>query len=164
MNGRHRNNDQGERAEEIFGVRITQDHLFRAKDLGAKWPISDYYVEINDDNNPLHFIVQVKSTRMGINRNNNLPVSVSLRKLVQLSNYYAPTFLAGVDVTNETVYLFPIYRRQRIGISRIPGRFVLSANDKQGSLANLRLLMREVRIFWTNTNAKRNKRTFQSAI
>ena len=164
MNGINNNNDQGQRAEEIFGVRITQDYFFRARDLGAKWPVSDYYVEINDDDNPFHFVVQIKSTAQALNRNNNLPISISQKKVNQLSNYNAPTFLAGVDVTNETVYLVPIYKRQGAAISKISGTFVLSPNDKKTSFKNLKLLESEVKRFWRNTNTKKNKRNFKSTL
>lgn len=155
-------NDQGQRAEEIFGVRITQDYFFRARDLGAKWPVSDYYVELNDDDNPIHFIVQIKSTSKPINRNNNIPISITKKKVNQLSNYNAPTFLAGVDVPNEIVYLIPIYKRHKKAISKISGAFVLNANDKKASLKNLKLLKTEVKRFWRGTNTKSQKRVFQS--
>lgn len=164
MNGANINNEQGQRAEEIFGVRITQDYFFRARDLGGKWPVSDYYVEVNDDNNPFHFIVQVKSTSKPLNRNNNLPISISRKKVNQLSNYDAPTFLAGVDVPNETVYLIPIYKRQSAAISKISGTFILNANDKKTSLKNLKLLETEVKRFWRNTDTKSKKRSFKTSL
>lgn len=164
MIGTQNNNAQGQRAEEIFGVRITQDYLFRARDLGAKWPVSDYYVEINDDNNPLYFIVQIKSTIRSLSSKNKLPISVSKRKLNQFSNYNAPTFLAGVNIQNETVYMIPIYRRQPVTLYSIPTTFVLSANNKTLSFSNLKLLEKEVRSFWWQTYSRTDKRNFKSLI
>lgn len=164
MAGRLTNNAQGQRAEEIFGVRITQDYVFRARDLGAKWPVSDYYVEINNDDRPLHFIVQIKSTNQPLNRNNNLAIQVSKNKINQLSNYNAPTYLAGVDITNEIVYLIPMYRRKKTGISKISSSFVLSKEDLERSLINLELLQAEIIRFWRSTDTIRRKRKFNSVL
>lgn len=158
------NNEQGQRAEEIFGIRITQDYLFRARDLGAKWPVSDFYVEINDDNAPFYFIVQVKSSSRGYYKNKNLKISISKKKINQLSNYYAPTYLAGIDIEKEIVYLTPAYKINQTGISKISSNFILTAADKTLSLKNLKSLKNEIQTFWKQTNTKSKKRFFKTSI
>lgn len=158
------NNEQGKRAEEIFGVRITQGYLFRARDLGEKWPVSDYYVEINDDDEPYYFIVQVKSSRRGYDTNGDFKISVTKSKINQFSNYAAPTFLAGVNVENELVYLTAITKKKRTGVSKISLDFILNAADKPTSLQNLKRLKREIKRFWKATNTKAIKRNFKSSL
>lgn len=158
------NNQQGKRAEEIFGVRITQDYVFRARDLGEKWPVSDYYVEVDNDDEPLYFIVQVKSSRRGYDGNGNLRIQVTNRKVNQLATYKAPTFVAGVDIEREVVHLIPLYRKRRAGISSVSDRITLSVSDKKTSRKNLNKLLREIRSFWKATNTGKIKRRFKGKL
>jgi hypothetical protein len=157
-------NQQGKRAEEIFGVRITQDYIFRARDLGGKWPVSDYYVEVDNDDNPLYFIVQVKSSTRGYNKSNNLKISVTKKKANQLVSYMAPTFVAGVDIEKEIVYVTPLYKERASGISVISDSFILSVSDKSSSKENLNKLLQEIKQFWNDTNTKTVKRNFISKL
>ncbi len=158
------NNEQGKRAEEIFGVRITQDYIFRARDLGGKWPVSDYYVEINNDDEPFYFIVQIKSSRRGYDTSKNLKIAVSKKKINQFSNYNAPTYLAGVDMEKEIVYLTPTYKKMNTGVSKISSSIFLDAYNKVKSLKHLKILEKEIKRFWKQTNTKTIKRNFKSSL
>lgn len=155
-------NQDGKRAEEIFGVRITQDYIFRARDLGEKWPVSDYYVEVDNNDEPSFFIVQVKSSNRGYDRNGNLKISASRKKLNQLVTSNAPTFIAGVDIPNEKVYLTPLYKKRNVGLYKISDVFVLDVTDKQTSKRNLKKLRREIKRYWRQTNTKSIKKIFQT--
>lgn len=158
------NNQQGKRAEDIFSVRITQDYIFRARDLGAKWPVSDYYVEIDNEEEPLSFIVQVKSSSRGYNAKGNFRISVSRESANQLASYRAPTFIAGVDIEKEMVYLSPLYRKRATGISTLSTIFALSERDQETSRINLQNLRSEIKKFWNDTNAKIIKENFKSTL
>jgi hypothetical protein len=157
-------NQDGKRAEEIFGVRITQDYFFRARDLGEKWPVSDYYVEVENNDEPLYFIVQVKSSTRGYDTKKNLKIAVTKKKVNQLASYQAPTYVAGVDVEKEVVYLTPLYKKKNTGISKISDKFTLSKEDKSTSKKNLNKLLQEIKQFWMATNTKTIKRNFKSTL
>lgn len=155
-------NQQGKRAEEIFGVRITQDYIFRACALGEKWPVSDYYVEVDNDDEPFFFIAQVKSSSRGYDWDGNLKISATREKLNQLATSNAPTFIAGVDIAQEKVYLRPYYKKKNVGLYKISDNIVLDVNDKPTSKQNLKKLMREVKRYWRQTNTSSVKRNFNT--
>lgn len=134
-------NEQGELGESLFKVAITRNYLFRPLHLGDKWPTSDFYVELNNLNERLFFIVQVKSSIRGYDKNNNLKIHVPKTKINLLRSYYAPTYLAGVDIPGEKVYLSAINTLVTKDITRISTKFELNTST-------LQLLYGEVRHFW----------------
>lgn len=158
-------NDIGERGENIFAVRITQDFIFIPCFMGAKWPAGDFYLEINDEANPYPFIVQTKSTIQGYNKGNgNLKVSVALDKLNNLRNRPLPTYIAGVDENSEKVFIRPAFD-PNINYSSIPTSFfVLDPTNKVLSLSNLKKLKDEIIDFWNNSGMVNYKSNYNSQI
>jgi len=150
-------NDTGSLGESIFNVAITRDYIFRPMHLGEKWPISDFYIELIGADAIFFFIVQIKSTGLGLQQNGNLRVKLPKKKLHQLNSYYCPTYFAGVDNITEEVYLTAIYRNNRKGISSLPTKFKLDNNNRQK-------LYNEVMEFWTNTSLKKYKSNFKYKI
>lgn len=150
-------NDIGNLGESIFNVAITRDYIFRPMHLGEKWPISDYYIELIGTKEVYFFIVQVKSTELGLNSQGNLKVKLPKKKLHQLNSYYCPTYFAGVDSMTEEVYLTAIHRNSRKGFSSLPTQFKLDT-------VNRKKLYDEVVEFWTNTNLRKYKRDFKYKI
>jgi len=150
-------NDVGNLGESIFNVAITRDYIFRPMHLGEKWPVSDYYVELIGTKEIYFFIVQIKSTELGLNKKGHLKVKLSKKKLHQLNAYYCPTYFAGVDNTTEEVYLTAIHRNSRKGFNSLPTKFKLDA-------VNRKRLYDEVIEFWSNTNLKKYKSNFKYKI
>jgi hypothetical protein len=147
-------NDIGEKGEIIFNLNISRDYTFRARQLGEKWPTSDFYIELNGPKEHFYFIVQVKSTDKGINGANKLKIDISKEKLHKLNEYYCPTYIAGVDVNTEKVYLFPISTKRHKGISGIPINLELDSKKRKK-------LFDDVKKFWTGTNVKSYKSKFK---
>jgi len=145
-------NEQGDLGETIFKLAISRDYVFRPRDLGEKWPVSDFYVELTTSVQKLYFIVQVKSSRRGYS-NGRLRITAPKAKINALKNYNAPTYLAGVDVSNERVYLVPVNKSLRQNISTLDTSFELTPG-------NLRLLARDVRNYWRGSNMQQYKRNY----
>jgi len=150
-------NEIGELGEGIFNVAISRDLIFRPRHLGEKWPSSDFYVELVGLKEHFFFIVQVKSTTLGLDKKGNLKVKANKKKLHDLNAYYCPTFLAGVDINTEEVYLIAINKNKRKDISNLPTKFKL---DK----VNRKLLYDDVKKFWENTDIKAYKNAFKHRI
>lgn len=150
-------NEIGELGEGIFNVAISRDLIFRPRHLGEKWPSSDFYVELVGLKEHFFFIVQVKSTTLGLDKKGNLKVKANKKKIHDLNAYYCPTYLAGVDINTEEVYLIAINKNKRKDITNLPTKFKL---DK----ANRKLLYDDVKRFWEHTNIKVYKNAFKHRI
>lgn len=149
-------NDDGDLGEIMFKLEISRDALFRPSHLGEKWPASDFYVELKGIAETLFFVVQVKTTSLGMNNRGRLRISVPLKKLNRLRNYHAPTYVAGVDVTNGRVYMTPIHLIAQRGISSLSTAFELNA-------ANRRILYDDVIAFWAGAGIINYKNNFNHA-
>lgn len=150
-------NDVGDLGESLFKVAITRGYIFRPMHLGEKWPISDFYIELIGTNKTMFFIVQIKSTDQGFQKNGNLKINLPKIKLHQLNSYYCPTYLAGVDNNSGRVFLTAINTNKRKGISSLPPTFEL--ND-----VNRKILYDEIERFWSNSNIETYKRTFRHKV
>ncbi len=147
------NNEQGVLGETIFNVAISRGYLFRPKALGEKWPVSDFYVELINFAKHYHFFVQVKSSARGLDADGNLPISVDKHKVERLSQYHAPTYVAGVDVVNERVFMAGVNKPPYNSISKLPTTFELVDE-------NLAVLFNEVKSFWDSLGMEVHKSTF----
>jgi hypothetical protein len=150
-------NEIGDLGEAIFNVEISRDYIFRPRHLGEKWPSSDFYVELIGPKEHFFFLVQVKSTSQGFDSKGNLKIKATSKKLNELNNYFCPTYLAGVDVDSNSVYLIPINKSKRKDLNKLKTKFELNAINRQ-------LLFEDVRDFWENTNLKSYKASFNHMI
>ena len=147
----------GELGEAIFNVEISRDLMFRPRHLGEKWPSSDFYVELIGPNEHFFFIVQVKSTSRGLDRSKYLKSKATAKKLRDLNRYSCPTYLAGVDINTNEVYLIPINKSLRRDLNKLPTSFALNK-------VNRRALFDDVYDFWTNSGLKTYKQNFNHNI
>ena len=138
----------------MFQVAITRGYLFRPQHLGGNWPTYDFYVELNGLDERLFFIVQVKSSIRGYDRGGNLRIQVPKSKLNQLRNYFAPTYLAGVDIPGEKVYLSAINFVATKDVTRISSTFEVNEQT-------LKLLYGEVQHFWQQSGLKTYKEQYK---
>jgi hypothetical protein len=151
------NEQQGAFGESLFEVAITRGYLFRPQHLGGNWPTSDFYVELNGLNEKLFFIVQVKSSIRGYDKNGNLRIQVPKSKLNQLRNYFAPTYLAGVDIPGEKVYLTAINFVATKDVNKISTTFEVNEQT-------LKTLYQEVQHFWLHSGLKTYKEQYKHAM
>lgn len=147
-------NEIGDLGEALFNVVISRDFTFRARHLGEKWPTSDFYIELIGLEENFYFIVQIKSTDLGLNSKNKLRIQVSKEKLHKLNKYYCPTYIAGVDVKTEKVYLEAINTKRRKGISSLSTTFEVNQDNRK-------VLFEEVKNFWTGTKLNEYKSKFK---
>lgn len=157
------NNAIGDRGESIFNTRVTQDNLFKVYFMGEKAPIVDFLLEILDDATPYYFMVQVKGTTQGYQVDGNLQASVEESKMIKLLERKMPTYVAGVDVNDEIVYLCPAFDINTRYPS-IPTNHYLKLSDKPGSRATLDLLKQDVINFWDNSNMSNFKSSYVSLL
>jgi len=147
-------NEIGDLGEAIFRVEISRDFTFRATHLGEKWPSSDFFVELSGLKERFFFIVQVKSTSLGFDKKGDLKISVAKRKIRELKAYYCPTYLAGVEVKSNSVYLLAINGNEQAGVRTLPTRFIL---NKQNRIR----LYQEVKSFWEQSGLMTYKNNFK---
>jgi hypothetical protein len=95
----------GSLGESYFQVAMLNHKLFRPAFLGEKWPVSDYFVEIEDSEERYFFIVQVKASSTKFTKGRGVSIIVNHEKLRELASYGAPTYMAIVDVNNGKVFL-----------------------------------------------------------
>ena len=128
----------GDRGESIFNTRITEHEMFNVYFLSAKAPIVDFLIEIADEATPFQCLVQVKSTSKGyLKRNGKLKAKVPVDKMQKLINRPLPTYVAGVDLINEKVYICPAFNDANAYTSSIPITHIL---DKQNTVATQQTL------------------------
>ncbi|HEX2900988.1 MAG TPA: hypothetical protein VHS96_14820 [Bacteroidia bacterium] len=146
-------NDIGDIGETTFDLVMTRANLFRTCMLGAKWPIVDFYIELKQSPG-MFFFVQVKSSQDSFSSVNKINVSFSNSELVKLSQYLAPTFLAAVDITNERVFLKPVFAGKSMDESVA---FELNAE-------NIHLVCENVKTFWERSGIESYKSNYQHLI
>jgi hypothetical protein len=136
----------GQRGESIFYLKLSVLHgtrpLFRAAQLGEKWPVIDFAVELYRKPGQL-FLVQVKATQMPINPvKGRLPIDVKPEHVKLLLSSPIPAYLVGVHEPTEEAFLVAPRTLRRI--RDITTAFPLSDPKVRIDLCQ------EVRRFWAN--------------
>ncbi len=150
-------NEIGDLGEAIFSVEISRDYTFRPRRLGEKWPASDFYVELIGPKEHFFFIVQVKATSRQFDRKGNLRIKATRNKINELNAYYCPTYLAGVEVESNSVYLMSVNRSRRKTVNKLPTKFLLDRENRAR-------LFNEVKSFWEKSDLKEYKKNFKHSI
>lgn len=156
-------NAMGARGESIFKTRITEHYLFTGDFLGDKFPIVDFLLEVNDPTGSYPFLIQVKSTEKGYDANGHLQIKVPKTKYKALQRKPLPTYVAGVDVNNEIVYLCSAFQKNKT-ISSMPTTHCLKFSRKKRTMNTLLLLRQDVINYWDGLYTKANKDTFKSKL
>lgn len=156
-------NSIGLRGESIFTTRITQGNIFNVYFLGDKTPIVDFLVEINDTKTPYAFMVQVKSTIRGYNKAGNLKVRVIKDKYKALLKRPLPTYIAGVDINTETVYICSAFYDKQL-VKSLPTKNKLKFTSPVTTARVLRLLRDDVTNYWQNSQTTSYKKMFKSSL
>lgn len=155
----------GDRGESIFTTRISEFYQFNVYFLGEKAPIVDFLLEVEDTDKPYYFLIQVKSTTKGYHRKTGyIKAVISNSKLLELIKRPLPTYIAGVDVNNEIVYINPAFDTSVSYSSGMPVSHLLDRTKQVVSKATLDLLIQDVKNFWDNLSANGYKTSFHSVL
>lgn len=159
----------GDRGEMLASVRLTESNIFMTCLLGGKVPAYDILAEINPGPNemPYQFLIQVKST----DRQNPYTVKgkriktpIPNKKLGALVDRPLPTYVAGVDLNTEDVFIVPAFDKNAGYSSSIPTSFKLSPGQKAVNKSLLLKLKEDVIRYWQGINIDAYKTTFKSSI
>lgn len=153
----------GDHGEKIFAMRISQHHMFSVYFLGDKAPIVDFLLEINDSKTPFAFMVQVKSTEKALGKSKTLGVKVSKEKYKGLLRRPLPTYIAGVDIPNETVYLCSAFK-DKTHLPSMPTKYCLKFSRPKSTLNTLNLLKQDVIRYWKDARIANHKKKFVSSL
>ena len=155
----------GDRGESIFNTRITEHEMFNVYFLSAKAPIVDFLIEIADEATPFQCLVQVKSTSQGyLKRNGKLRAKVPVDKMQKLINRPLPTYVAGVDLKNERVYICPAFNDANAYTSSIPITHILDKQNAVATQQTLNMLKQDIIEYWNNANVNLYKTSFRSRL
>lgn len=137
----------GNRGEHIFAARITQDFIFDVTFMGEKHEATDFCVEFSENDKKYMFFVQVKSTTIKPRSSKNLFIQkLSSTDVKTIVNYPYPTYLAGVEIATESVYIIGVFKKKQI--KSIPKNHILSFHEKEKSKETLELLKQDVIACW----------------
>lgn len=154
----------GDHGESIFNTRVSKGDMFKVYFLGEKAPIVDFLLEILDPATPYYFMVQVKSTTLGYDATTgNLKAPVPVGKLQKLIARKIPTYVAGVDVNDEKVYICPAFD-PAITYSSIPIAHELSLQNPILTQQTLDLLKQDVIRFWSDPAIQNYKPNYVSML
>ena len=154
-------NQIGEIGEAIFKVRILQDGLIDdVFFMGEKAKACDFMCSFADNNTTYNFLVQVKATITGYNKTNrNLKVRINKTTIDRLESNIIPTYIAGVDIIDEKVYLWGVFSQQT-NIPSLPINYMLEMHNPN-NVNIINRLKEDVIRYWTNHNPQ-PKLTYQS--
>lgn len=156
-------NKIGARGESIFMTRITQFDIVEGFFLGDKAPIVDFYLDIVEGRESYQFLVQVKSTNRGYDSKGDLKISVPKNKYTKLQKKKLPTYIAGVDIKTETVYLCSAFQTSKV-ISSMPTKYCLKQSRPASSKKTLEWLKDDVIGYWKGAMAKDYKNKIKSKL
>ena len=154
----------GDRGENIFRTRITQYGLFSAYFLGEKAPIEDILLEINDDKTPYSCLIQVKTTEKGYyKKKKTLKVNVTKKKFEALLKRPLPTYVAGVDLNNEVVFITPAFNNSdRQSSMKTTNK--LDFSDPVVTKNTLNKLKTDIIMYWDQIKVSSFKSTYKSRL
>lgn len=131
--------------------------------LGDKAPVVDFLVEINDTKVPYAFMVQVKSTIRGYNTAGDLKVRVSKDNYKALLKRPLPTYVAGVDINTETVYLCSAFS-DKACVKSLPVKNKLRFTSPVTTKRVLDMLKNDVIKYWQNAKTIGFKKKYTSML
>ncbi len=160
----HQANIIGDIGENTFALRLSKGGIFKVYFLGEKAPVVDYMLEIIDINKQYQCFVQVKSTNQEIKYNNDgwMRTPVPADKLRALIARPLPTYVAGVDIENEVVFVAPAFENNG-EYPAIPPRLRFD-KDNANTKVSLERLRDDIIRFWEESGIIEYKRDYNSNV
>lgn len=158
----------GDPGENLAALRLAKFGVFKTYFLGEKAPSADFLIEIIDADKPYHALVQVKSIGQEIRYRNTgwMVTPVPKQKLSALHKRVLPTYVAGVDLIEERVYVAPAFISSADHMkltSGTPPVLVLS-NDETSAKASLTQLKNDMIRYWEANSIPHHKETYDSIL
>lgn len=156
----------GDRGEHVALYRLTQSHIFMATIIGGKCPAFDILLEVNNENKPYFAVVQVKSSDSATyTKSGRMQTPVPNAHLADLWKLPVPTYIAGVDMAQETVFIAPAYKMKgAIYGGSIPNAYILQPTNLTVSRLNLEKLRDDIVAYWDNYNIPIYKNYYTSLL
>lgn len=154
---------KGSNGEDVAKSILGAFPIFRVVFMGEKYPITDFYVEIMDKNTPYPFLIQVKTTTSELDEKRRLCVSVLNAKYDALCGRPIPTYVGGVDLNNDSLFIRPAFDENE-HVCFIEPNMVISRKDKIDCGQKLLKIKRDVVNYWENLKIKEYKQAYQSLI
>lgn len=153
----------GATGENIAKAILELFPTFRVVFLGEKFPIVDFYVEIDEDTNSYPFLVQVKTTTSEITPRKILKVSVSKEKYESLHRKPIPTYVGGVHIDEAKLYITATYKTKS-RLTSIRPNCVLSLDNLDQCADNINRIKNDVKAYWDSLDAFNKKMDYTSTI
>jgi hypothetical protein len=159
----------GDRGEMIASSRLMEGGLFYVECIGGKVPTFDLLCAIapqNGADKPYQFLVQVKgSTKANLytRGSTRIKTPVPKSKLQALIDYPLPTYVAGVDLNAEKVYIAAAFDRNLNYKSSIPTGYCLELNSP-ANVPNLNSLKQDVIKYWQGLIIDNYKPSYQTLL
>lgn len=154
---------KGSNGEDVAKSILGAFPIFRVVFMGEKYPVTDFYVEVVDKDTSYPFFVQVKTTTSDIDENGKLCVSVPNEKYKALCGRPIPTYVGGIDLNNDLLFIRPAFNEKE-HICFIEPQMVISRKDKIDCGQKLLKMKRDVINYWENLKIKEYKQAYQSLI
>ena len=156
----------GDPGENLAALRLAKFGVFKTYFLGEKAPSADFLIEIIDEENPYHALVQVKSIGQEKRYRNTgwMITPVQASKLSALHKRILPTYVAGVDLIEEKVYVAPAFissSEEMKLTSGTPPVLILS-NDETSARESLSQLKNDMIRYWEKNSTRQHKETYDS--
>ena len=159
----------GDRGEMIASNRLMEGGLFYVECIGGNMPTFDLLCTIAPQNvgeKPYQFLVQVQSSKkltLYTKRNNRIKTPVTTSDLQALIDYPLPTYVAGVDIEAEKVYIAAAFDKNLRYSSSIPTGHYLE-NNSPNNASHLNSLKQDVIRFWQGLNVDIYKPSYQTQL
>lgn len=155
---------KGASGEDTAKAILVSLPIFRVVFMGEKYPVTDFYVEIaSDKEKPYPFLVQVKTTTSELDEHGRLCVSVPHDKFVALCKRPIPTYVGGVNLNDDTLFIRPAFDASE-HVSFIEPHMVLSKKNKLDCGQKLLAIKRDVINYWDNLRPREYKQSYKSFI
>lgn len=157
-------NWKGASGEDTAKAILGSFPIFRIVFMGEKYPVTDFYGEIAyDKEKPYPFLVQVKTTTSELDEQGRLDVAVPHEKYESLCKRPIPTYVGGVDLNNDSLYIRPAFDASE-HVNFIEPQMVLSKKDIKDCGEKLLAIARDVINYWDNPCHQQYKQSYKSLI
>jgi hypothetical protein len=136
---------------------------FKVVFLGEKFPVVDFYVEVEEDGNTYPFLIQVKATTSNLTTRKCLCVAVPNLKYQSLHSKPIPTYVGGVHIDTAQLYIAPTYSSKK-RITSIKPNCVLSIENKDMCAENMNRIKNDVKAYWDCLDAFNKKKEYVSTL
>lgn len=158
----------GDAGEHNAAARLMQDGVFMAVLVGGKMKAYDILIQIADDDAyPYFALVQIKSTKPAqfTKRKHKIITPVPSDNYRDLLSLPLPTYVGGMDLDHEELYIAPAYYKSASGYTHsIPTTYKLSLNNIAQTKKALKDLRADIIQYWDAIGIQNYKINYTSLL